>query len=124
MKLNKLIVLGATLTMAFGSVYAGEQGKKGPGMKQSKAQMRQMQVQQMKQLQYRNIDTDGDGKITRAEVQAHERLTSQMRKQWNTADKNKDGQVDTAEFSAFRERVENQLEQEGQVQQQEEENND
>lgn len=74
--------------------------------------MQQSEMQHMKQLQYSNIDTDGDGKITRAEVQAHEKLTTEMNNQWSKADKNNDGQVDTSEFAAFRERVNEQLQKE------------
>jgi hypothetical protein len=67
-------------------------------------------------MQHRNIDTDGDGKISREEVQAHERLATEMRKQWKTADQNKDGQVDKSEFAAFREQVQEQLQEEHEVQ--------
>ncbi len=124
MKVTEWIVLGAVAAIAATGVYAKEEGKgaKSPGtqsMKQMQStqhmqstQQMQMQQQHMQQLQLRNIDTDGDGNITQAEVQAHERLTSQMRQQWDTADANKDGHVDTSEFAAFRERVNEQLQEE------------
>jgi hypothetical protein len=111
MKVIQWVIFVMFLTMSAVGV-AREQGKsmgkEGPGM--------QSEMQQMNQLQYRNIDSNGDGKITREEVQAHEQLATQMRKQWKTADKNKDGQVDKAEFAAFREHVQEQMEEQHETQ--------
>ena len=126
MKMSKYLLLCIVPAMVGVSdtVYAREEGmtkKQSSGM-QSRTQMQQhqqQQMQQVRQLQYRNIDTDGDGKITPAEVEAHERLTTQLRQQWNSADQNSDGQVDTSEFAAFRERVTEQLQEEQQMQQEE-----
>jgi Ca2+-binding EF-hand superfamily protein len=120
MKLIQWVVISMFLTVSTVGV-AREQGKTmgqgSPGMQSKTQQMHQTEMQQMKQLQYRNIDSNGDGKITREEVQAHEQLATQMRKQWKTADKNKDGEVDKAEFAAFREQVEQQLEEQHETQQ-------
>lgn len=124
MKVIKWIVFSMFLTMFLTMSAVGvarEEGKsmnKGsPGMQPKMQQTHQTEMQQMQQLQYRNIDSNGDGKITREEVQAHEQLATQMRKQWKTADKNKDGQVDKAEFAAFREKVQEQMEEQHEEQQ-------
>lgn len=44
-----------------------------------------------------NLDTDGDGFISRSEATANNIL----RERWNDVDKDKDGKLTTQEFAAF-----------------------
>lgn len=53
---------------------------------------------------YRNLDTNGDGYISRQEIQAHQRRVETLSQNWEQADRNQDGRVDRSEFSAFEER--------------------
>lgn len=57
---------------------------------------------------FQYLDRNGDGQVSRAEVQAHERLMAELRAHWEEADTNHDGTVDRAEFSQFRQQVESQ----------------
>lgn len=72
---KQIAVIACVSAFAAGSAIAGEQ-----------------QGEMFKQL-----DTDQDGYISAEEAEAHGDLTSQ----WNSVDKNSDGQVDQSEFSAF-----------------------
>lgn len=75
-------------------------GRSGPGMMGGQGGMMDGQGM-MGQYGYGNIDRNGDGFIAKEEVRDHERLLERLRKNWDQADSNGDGLVDTAEFAAF-----------------------
>ncbi len=83
--------------MAGGATGSGKGAEKmGLGAGQSMEQMRATQ-----ELRFRNIDGNQDGFITRKEAENHQRLITN----WDKADANADGKLDSAEFSAFEEVV-------------------
>jgi hypothetical protein len=126
MNRTRLLVLMASTVLAT-SVYAAGPGKgggpgtgmmgPGSGMETGHGMMQPgAQAQMMQQMRLQNLDVNGDGKITRDELQTQEQLANRMRQQWQEADQNHDGNVDRSEFSAFRERVREELQHEQQTQ--------
>jgi hypothetical protein len=85
------MIIFALAVLFSASVFAGSQGM-GRGMGAGAGPM------------YRNLDTDGNGYISRQEIQAHQRRMERMTKNWQAADMNRDGKVDISEFSAFEEK--------------------
>jgi Ca2+-binding EF-hand superfamily protein len=76
----------AALTLGGTAAYAAGQGK--AMMKGNDAQM----------IQFGDIDADGDGRITRAEMTAHRE--AMMKDRFDAADANDDGMVDAEEMQA------------------------
>ena len=71
--------------------------------------------------QYRNLDINGDGYLSKQEVQAHQRRMETITNNWQKADRNNDGRVDISEFSAFEEmQVRQEQQQEMQMRQEQE----
>jgi hypothetical protein len=89
-----LLLFAAGVAMAQQSGSQGMMGGQGGMMGPSGQGM-------MEQYGYRNIDRNGDGFIAKEEVREQEQLLERLQKNWNQADRNRDGRVDTAEFAAF-----------------------
>jgi len=109
MKLRQITVLFAGVLLS-APVLAGQ----GMGMKSGGSGSSGMQSggghmgSQAMTRRYQMLDINGDGYISRDEVQQREQLMSQIRNNWNQADRNNDGRVDQAEFARFEERVQQQ----------------
>jgi hypothetical protein len=86
--MRQMIIVAALAILFSASVFAGSQGM-GKGMGAGAGPL------------YRNLDADGNGYISKQELQAQDRLMKRMTKNWKQADTNKDGKVDISEFSAF-----------------------
>lgn len=63
----------------------------------SETQMSQSEQSSQQSMAFGDLDADADGKLSRDEAKASERLE----KQFSTVDRDNDGQIDQAEFSAF-----------------------
>lgn len=84
-------------------------GMQGPGGSQGQGPMGQSGQGMMGQpgmgMAGRGLDRNGDGLISREEVQQEERALQQMRERWEQADRNGDGLLDQSEFAAFQQQL-------------------
>lgn len=64
------------------------------------------------------LDLDSNGTVTQQELETIERLSQQLRQQFDNADANKDGTIDQAEFAQFEQATRGgQMQQDGQMMQ-------
>lgn len=99
---NRIIAFAIAALFAAGGAVAGGKGHMGGTSGSDMGSGQAMQPHGMgPQAKFSSLDTNGDGYISPQEIEANEQVTEQLSRNWNEADRNKDGWIDEAEFAAY-----------------------